>query len=537
MRPARRVRDPPGAGTIWQVMRASSTLPGSAPRPAAAPPAPAWLRRDLLILLVIGLLAFAVRLQMAVRGGGLLGVGAYDDGVHYAAASSLIHGRLPYRDFLFLQPPAMVLAASPFAELGRLLGDPTGLRAFRIAFQLVGALNAVLVAAVLRRWGLPAAVVGGVSYAVFFPAVYDERTALLEPAGTAGLLLALLLTGRGRRASGRAMLLAGAALGVACGFKIWYVVPALVVVAFARGGRLRVLLGLVVAGAVVYLPFFAASPVRMWQQVVLAQVGRSRNEEYGDFFPRARVLLGVEGIHLDAPVAGVGAELLTVVALVLLGIAAAVALTTPGARVLVALLVATGAVVASSPSFFAHYAALTAPVLCLLTGLTVGRLLHRVRARGLQVAAVVVVLVAVVALNVRHDLDRVDVRPPGAALQAAAARIPGCIASDDPTLLAVMDVLSRDLGRGCPLRPDIGGYSFGPDRQVGLDGEPVSRRTNTAFQRSTTQYLLGADAFIRWRGNTALNADSLARLRQQPVLAQFGTWTIREGLGTSSPGR
>ena len=510
-------------------------LPGFTLRPVAT--APVWQRRDVLILAVIGLLAFLVRLQMAVRGGGLLGVGAYDDGVHYAAAASLIHGRLPYRDFLFLQPPAMVLAASPFAALGQLLGDPTGLRAFRIAFQLVGALNAVLVAAVLRRWGLPAAVVGGVSYAVFFPAVYDERTALLELVGTAGLLLALLLIGRGRQAGGRALVVAGAALGVACGFKIWYVVPALVLLAFARGGRLRVLLGLAAAGLLLYLPFFAASPVRMWQQVVLAQVGRARNEDYGDFFPRARVLLGVQGIHLDAPFHGASAEVLTIVALLLLGVAVAVALVTPGARVLVALLVATGLVVASSPSFFAHYAALTAPVLCLLTGLTVGRLLPLLRPRALRVVAVAVVLAAVVALNVRHDLDRVDVRPPGAALQAAAARIPGCIASDDPTLLAVMDVLSRDLDRGCPLRPDTGGYSFGPDRQVGPDGEPVSRRTNTAFQRSTVQYLLGADAFIRWRANTALNADSLARLRQQPVLSKHGTWTIRQGLGTDSPRR
>ena len=50
----------------------------------------------------------------------MLGDNGYDDGVHYAAAASLIHGRLPYRDFLFLQPPAMVLAASPFAWLGSL---------------------------------------------------------------------------------------------------------------------------------------------------------------------------------------------------------------------------------------------------------------------------------------------------------------------------------------------------------------------------------------------------------------------------------
>ena len=486
-------------------------------------------RLDLLLLAAIGVLAFTMRLQMAVRGGGLLGIGAYDDGVHYAAAASLIHGRLPYRDFLFLQPPAMVYAASPFAAVGALLGDPAGLRVLRIAFQLIGALNAVLVAMVLRRYGRGAALTGGLFYAVFVQAVYDERTALLEPIGTFGVLLALLLLAQPE--GGRRYLVAGAALGVACGFKIWYVVPALVVLLLAgRGGRLRVLLAAVVAGLIVYLPFFLVAPQRMWQQVVLAQVGRSRSADYEEFLPRAQVLLGVEGINSGTPVDGVDPATLTVVLLVLLGLAAIVALLTPGGRVVVALLVADGAVVLASPSFFAHYAALLAPVLALLAGLVVGRLLPLLRARAVQAAALVVVAAAIVGLNVRHDLDRVDIRPPGAALRTAAARIPGCITSDDPTLLAVMDVLSRDLAHGCPLRPDVGGYSFGPERQV-VDGVIVSRARNAGYQRSVVAYLLASDAFIRVRANTALNRESFARLREQPVLFRRGTFTIRAGTG------
>ncbi|MFD1721904.1 hypothetical protein [Amnibacterium endophyticum] len=483
-------------------------------------------RREVLLLVAIGLVAFALRLQMAVRGGGLLGVGAYDDGVHYAAAASLLHGRLPYRDFLFLQPPGMVLAASPFAGIGGLLGDPVGLRAFRVAFQLVGAANAVLVALVVRRWGVPAMLVGGIGYAVFFPAVYDERTALLEPVGTTGILLALLLTRHG--ASHRAHLVAGLALGVACGFKIWYVVPALVVLAFAHGGRLRVLAGAVVAGLVVYLPFFAAAPATMWAQVVLAQAGRGRSDASG-FLTRARTLLGAVGVHRHGALPGVDVRALTIVLLLLVVAGLVIAVLTPGARVIATMLVADWAVAQASPSFFAHYAGLTAPVLMLLLGVAVGRVVPLLKHRGAAAGAVTLTLVAVVALNARHDLERVDVRPPGAALQAAAARIPGCIASDDPTLLAVMDVLSRDLDEGCPLRPDTGGYSFGPERLEAAGGGLVGRRQNPGYQRSTTDYLLDSAAFIRWRRNTALNAESLDRLREQPVLAKHGIWTIRAG--------
>ena len=93
---------------------------------------------------------------MILRGGGLTGILAYDDGVYYSAADGLLSGRLPYRDYLLLHPPGITLVLAPFAALGRLVGeDPVGLAAARLAFMLLGATSAVLVWAVARA-GLPA---------------------------------------------------------------------------------------------------------------------------------------------------------------------------------------------------------------------------------------------------------------------------------------------------------------------------------------------------------------------------------------------
>src|ERR1035441_2608827 len=39
----------------------------------------------------------------------------YDDGVYLGAAVRLVNGAIPYRDFVFLQPPGSVLLFSPIA--------------------------------------------------------------------------------------------------------------------------------------------------------------------------------------------------------------------------------------------------------------------------------------------------------------------------------------------------------------------------------------------------------------------------------------
>jgi len=96
------------------------------------------------IPVLVAVVALAVRLSAVLRGGGLYGYFGYDDGVYFAAAASLLAGRLPYQDFILLHPPGIVLALAPFAELGRLTTDRDAMAVARVVWLLVGALNAGL---------------------------------------------------------------------------------------------------------------------------------------------------------------------------------------------------------------------------------------------------------------------------------------------------------------------------------------------------------------------------------------------------------
>ena len=52
-----------------------------------------------------------------------------------------MNGLWPYRDFLFLHPPGIIVALLPFAGLGEFTSDPTGMLAARVAW-LLGGVNA-----------------------------------------------------------------------------------------------------------------------------------------------------------------------------------------------------------------------------------------------------------------------------------------------------------------------------------------------------------------------------------------------------------
>ena len=162
--------------------------------------APQRSRLWLIIVGVVVAVALAARLVPMLRGGGLFGLGNSDDGVYYAAAVALVHGHLPYRDFLLLHPPGIVVALAPFAALGRLIGEHEGFALARLAWVLLGAVNAVLVSRILRPIGLVGAALGGLCYAVLYPAVYVEWTTQLQGLGNTLLLVSLLLLSKGRTA-------------------------------------------------------------------------------------------------------------------------------------------------------------------------------------------------------------------------------------------------------------------------------------------------------------------------------------------------
>ena len=150
---------------------------------------------DAWIVVTLFLAAVAVRLGVIGSSGGLHTLNGYDDGVYFSATTSLLHGLVPYRDFVLLHPPGiLVLAAGPMAALyGAGLSDSDTLAAMRLVFVGLGGLNTVLVFFAGRHLSRAAGVVAASLYAVWGPVIREERTMLLETIVILGTLVALAL--------------------------------------------------------------------------------------------------------------------------------------------------------------------------------------------------------------------------------------------------------------------------------------------------------------------------------------------------------
>ncbi|HKG51722.1 MAG TPA: glycosyltransferase 87 family protein [Actinomycetales bacterium] len=483
------------------------------------------------IPVLVAVVALAVRLSAVLRGGGLYGYFGYDDGVYFAAAASLLAGRLPYQDFILLHPPGIVLALVPFAELGRLTTDRDAMAVARVVWLLVGALNAGLVARLAGVLGPPAALVSGLFAATWYHSAYGERVPLLEPLGNLALITALLLVvPRPRRLPERyAEVLAGVALGLGTCVKIWGVVP-LGVVAVAllvtRGWRAagRLAAGAAAVGLLVFGPFLVAAPKAMIRMLVLAQGGRESNGyaiwEKPTFFLGVPQYLGRDNIAAIVVV--------TVLAGAVLAAATVLALRIPLARLWVALLAVHTLMLLVSPVFFAHYAEfLTVPLALVLGAGAAGWFgTQAARApRGLGRAVPVGIGVILLSMGVGTATQSFGVRYPGDKL-AAFVPAQGCVRADDPGALIQLNVLTRDLGRGCEIPVDFTGVTYyRPVHRA--DGSTVPRGKNAQWQRRARSYLTSgaATVLVRRTGN-AFNKTTREQLAALPVLGRVGPWKI-----------
>jgi hypothetical protein len=484
--------------------------------------------------------AFLVRLAPVLRGGGVRGLLGYDDGVYFGAADALWSGRLPYRDFLLLHPPGILLVLAPFAGLAHAVGDPTGFAAARMMFMAVGAVNAVLAYRVAARLSTAAGVAAGLLYAVWEPAMYAERTTLLEPLVNLGLLAALLNLGDVTRASKRQLRVAGVVLGAALAVKLWAVVPLLVLAVWVcrrRGFRDAGVFAASAAASAsaVCLPFFLAAPGAMFRMVVIDQLGRPNN----GVFTLARLA--------DAAGIGTARETITVLAAVALLAVATVAATivlraAPTARVWVALLAAQGTLLLTAPSYYRHYGTYLAPALALIVGaaIAVGVRTAVAYAPRLQPALALIAVVAFLALasaGQRHTSGRpVPTGRIDAALSSAH-----CVTADSSAVLAVTNVLTRDLRRGCPVAIDFTGatYDRSPDRLP--DGRPsVARRADPVWQRYMRASLRAADTVLLAQrpadGLTTATRRWLTHGRRAYADDTIAVYVRREQSGRDEPG-
>ncbi|MFT4164126.1 MAG: hypothetical protein QM650_02670 [Microlunatus sp.] len=489
-----------------------------------------------LALVTVFLLAFVVRLAGILRGAGLHAGGNYDDGVHFAAALGLINGLLPYRDFLLLHPPGVAILLAPFAALSWLIGEPDAVAVARLAWMLLGGVNAVLCTLALRPVHRLAGLLAGLCYALSPGAVYVEHTMLLEAPATTMLLAALVVTrllGAEYTIRTRHYVVAGLLLGFSPVLKIWGVVPLLVMVVAicARRGRRP---GLITLGAAVgmcaaaCLPFFVSAPVQMWQMVIVAQVGRRRVDES----PAERLtdLLGLRGWTPDPTQWSVVLTL----AIALLVLCLVLCLLRTELRAIAALLVTHGALAMTTPMWFVHYAGLTSAPIALAVGGGVavllswcGRLEPTPVARGLSVALVALTAVGILALAYPMRTQTLGGREfPAAELAPTAGRLPGCLATDWPLALLQLNLMQRQIDRGCRFVVDLGGYSYYLTDSAYHD---QTRRKNKDWQMLALAYYRSADAVlpVRFSAESGYSAATARTMTSWPVLVKAGGCAIR----------
>jgi hypothetical protein len=257
----------------------------------------AWLTPVNLVIAAVTVLALGLRLFYLTRPGYLVGVTEYDDGSYFGSAVRLVHGVLPYRDFVFVQPPGITLLMAPVALLSRVIGTDAGLAVARVLTMLAGAAGVTLAGLLVRHRGALAALLACGVVAVYPDSVASAHTLLVEPWLVLFCLAGAVAVFDGDQiaSSGRRLVWGGAAFGFAGVIVAWAIVPVLVIAVLGvrLPRRTAIYLGGVAAGfAIPVLPFAALAPRNFYDSVITAQVGHRVNAVRMPLWYRLRQMSG-----------------------------------------------------------------------------------------------------------------------------------------------------------------------------------------------------------------------------------------------------
>jgi alpha-1,2-mannosyltransferase len=190
----------------------------------------------------------------------------------------------------------------------------------------------------------------------------------------------------------------------------------------------------------------------------------------------------------------------------------------------VVVLLASSALLLSTPPWFVHYAGLIAAPAAIMVGAAAGTLIGVARSIGARrlIASLLVAGLAVVAMPMLSvGFGRTF---PAAPIATGAARLGGCLTTDDPTTLIQTNLLQRNFQRGCKLVVDLGGYSYDIH-----PGTSVPRSRNRRWQRFAIDYLRSGSGAIVMRFNRGFgfSAHSASVVQGWPVLLRAGHVVLR----------
>jgi alpha-1,2-mannosyltransferase len=442
-----------------------------------------WLTPISVAIGACTLLALALRLFLLSRPGYLLGVTEYDDGPYFGSAVNLIHGYLPYRSFLLVQPPGITLLMVPSALLSKVTGTATAMATGRILTILASAAGVALLGLLLRHRGLLAVIVGCGILAVYPDSVSTARTILVEPWLVLFCLLGALALFEGNHltSSGKRLFWGGVAFGFAGCVEVWAIFPVivLVVMLLPRIRRAAVYVGGVAVGFLVpTLPFAALAPERFYQSLYVAQVAPRAGSTRVPLPARLSHMLGIINLHLPAhprTVILAATAVLVILVLAVIVVAWRVLRQPPPALDWFAL--ASTAVITVMfmwpDQFHYHFAAFLAPFFAMSIALPLSRLLEALSqgtgwlpgtdGRRLWIPAAVLASLAVLVLALDQASSESHLELRLAPVPAAVEKIipkGACVATDQVSYLLMANRFSPDQAN-CPHMLDGLGSDLG----------------------------------------------------------------------------
>jgi hypothetical protein len=459
-----------------------------------------WLTPISVAIAVCTLLALALRLLLLSRPGYLLGVTEYDDGPYFGSAVNLIHGYLPYRSFVLVQPPGITLLMVPSALLSKVTGTATAMATSRVLTTLASSAGVVLVGLLLRHRGLVAVIVGCGILAVYPDSVATARTVLVEPWLVLFCLLGALalFDGNHLTSSGKRLFWGGVAFGFAGCVEVWAIFPVItaLVMLLPRIRRAAVYVGGVAVGFLVpTLPFAALAPKRFYQSLYVAQVAPRAGSTRVPLPARLSHMLGISNPGLlpahPRVLILVATAVLVVVVAAMIAVAWRVLRQAPPALDWW-VLATTGVIVVMfmwPDQFHYHFAAFLAPFFAMSIALPLSRLLEALSqgtgrlsaadGRRLWVPAAVLASLAIAVLALDQGNFESHVQLPLAPVPAAVEKIipqGACVATDQVSYLLMANRFSPDEAR-CPhmldgLGSDLG-FSNGLKPSTGAGNVPA----------------------------------------------------------------
>ena len=471
---------------------------GGAPAPQQGR-RPAWLTPVNLTIIIITLIALILRVYYQyTRPGFLLGVTEYDDGPYFGSAVRLVHGSMPYKDFVLVQPPGITLLMSPVGLLTYWTGTAWGLAIGRILTVLAATAGVALAGLLVRHRGLLAVLLTCGIVAVYSDGVAAAHTVLVEPWLVLFCLAGAVAVFDGDRitASTKRLVWGGVLFGFAGAVEAWAIVPVLVLalLCLPQIKRAAIFVGGVAAGFVIpVLPFAIAGPTQLYRSLITAQVGYRAHAVRVGVLLRLRNMIGI-------PYAlgwSKSLLLLAVLALVIFVVvtqAAAILVTQQPpptldwfAGVTTVLIVA---MFLWPPQFHYHFTEFLAPFMALTLALPVSRLFGGARPDGglavtwpptgsaktarqvgtaiVGVSALALAVVAAFQFRIESGAPRVigpipaaidQMIPPGACVltdQASVTLAANRFVSTDPNCPKMIDSLGTTLALSNGLKPQTG---------------------------------------------------------------------------------